>query len=175
MVGSALSALVMAAVFSSYVHIARNLVRLTNQQTLEAEARRTLGYFTRDVQMATGISGTPSATSLTLTIPAPNGTTTMAYSYNSVAGTLTRTPASGIALVVLRNITSSGGLTFKYFDNLGNSYTSATLGAGSYLRGITQLSLEFNTQTGNPTNGTQTLVYQVASNRMIVRNKGLLP
>lgn len=175
LVGVTLSGMVMAAVLSSYIYLAGNLVRLTNQQTLETEARRTLAYFTRDVQMASAISGTPTATSLTLTIPLANGTTTVAYTYNSSAGTLTRTPASGTALVVLRNITSSGGLTFKYFDNLGNNYTSATLSAGSYLSGITQLSVEFNTQTGYATTGTQTQVYQIASNRMIVRNKPLLP
>lgn len=166
LIGTALSGMVMAAVLSSYIFLGRSFARLTNQQTLETEARRTLGYFTRDAQMATGISGTPSATSVTLTIPAITGTTTAAYSYNSSTGTLTRTPAGGTALVLLRNITSSGGLAFKYYDNLGNDYTSATLSAGSYLSGITQLSLEFSTQT---------LVYQISSNRMIVRNKALLP
>ena len=170
LVGVTLSAAVMAAVLSSYVYLAKNLVRLTNQQTLETEARRTLGFFAKDVQMSAGISGTPSATSVTLTIPASTGTTTVAYSYNSSTGTFTRTPAGGTAQILLRNITANG-LNIYYYDTSGNIYTTYA----DYLSGIKQLLLQFSTQTGNTSNGTQTLVYQVSSNRMIVRNKPLLP
>ncbi len=170
LVGATLSAAVMAAVLSSYIYLGRHLARLANQQTLETEARRTLGYFTRDAQVATGISGTPSATGVTLSIPTGTGSTTVAYSYNSSAGTITRTPASGPALVLCRNLTS-GGVTFKYYDLSGNEYTSYT----NYLTGIKQLTLEFSTQTGVASNGTQTRVHAVSSNRIIVRNKSLLP
>ena len=128
LVGVTLSAAVMAAVLSSYVYLAKNLVRLTNQQTLETEARRTLGFFAKDVQMSAGISGTPSATSVTLTIPASTGTTTVAYSYNSSTGTFTRTPAGGTAQILLRNITANG-LNIYYYDTSGNIYT--TYAAGS--------------------------------------------
>lgn len=169
-VGATLSAAVMAAVLSSYIYLAKNLVRLTNQQTLETEARRTLAYFARDVQMATDISGTPSATSVTLSIPTGSGSTTVAYAYDSSAGTLTRTPASGTAQILLRNITSSG-LNIYYYDTSGNAYTTYV----NYLSGIKQLMLQFSTQTGNSTNGTQTLVYQISSNRLIIRNRSLLP
>ena len=160
----------MAAVLSSYVYLAKHFVRLTNQQTLETEGRRTLGYFTRDVQVASGISGTPSATSVTLIIPTTAGTTTVAYAYDSSAGTLTRTPAGGTAQILLRNITSSG-LTFKYYDSSGNVYTAYT----DYLPGIKQMMLQFSTQTGTNSNGTQTLVNQASSSRLIVRNKAVLP
>lgn len=179
LVGATLSAAVMAAVLSSYVYLAKNLVRLSNQQTLETEARRTLAYFARDVQMATGIDTTgvspkvlPTATALTLNLPSPGTTASnyVTYSYNSAAGTLTRTPGIGTAQILLRNITS-GGLTFNYYDTSGNPYTTYV----NYLSGIKQLMLRFSTQTGNTSNGTRTLVYQAASNRLIVRNKAHLP
>mgnify|MGYP001588626609 FL=1 len=153
-----------------YVFVGRNLARLANQQTLETEGRRTLAYFARDIRLARGLSGTPSATGVTLSLPTSTGTTTVAYSYNSGAGTLTRTPASGTAQVLLRNITASG-LTIRYYDTSGNPYTTYV----DYLSGIKQISLEFSTQLGTAGNGTQTKVYELASNRLILRNQTLLP
>ena len=125
----------MAAVLSSYIFIGRNLARLANQQILETEGRRTLANFARDVRLASGLSGTPSATSVTLSQPTSTGApTTVAYSYDSGAGTLTRTPASGTAQVLLRNITASG-LTIRYYDTSGNPYTTYV----DYLSGIKQI------------------------------------
>jgi Tfp pilus assembly protein PilW len=170
LIGATLSAAVMAAVLSSYIFVGRNLARLANQQVLETEGRRTLAYFARDIRLASGLSGTPSATSVTLSQPTSTGTTTVAYSYNSGAGTLTRTPASGTAQVLLRNITASG-LTIRYYDTSGNPYTTYV----DYLSGIKQISLEFSTQLGTAGNGTQTKVYELATNRLILRNRSLLP
>lgn len=173
MIGATLSAAIMAAVLSSYLFMGRNLARLTNQQALQGESRRTLAYFNRDVRMASGLSGTISATAVTFILPTSTGTTTVAYSYDSGAGTLTRTPASGTTLTLLRNITTDG-LTFRFYDTSANEYTADTLIAGSYLTSIKQISLEFSTQTGSNANGTQTPVHQVASNRLIIRNRSLL-
>lgn len=179
LVGATLSAAVMAAVLSSYIYMGRQLLRLANQQILESEGRRTLAYFTRDVRMATGIdtSGTapkvlPDASKLTLNLPATSSGAAnyVTYSYNGTNGTLTRTPASGTAQILLRNITT-GGLTIRYYDISSNAYTSYT----DYLSGIKQISLEFSTQLGTASNGTQTKVYSLASNRMILRNRGFLP
>ena len=58
MIGSALAATIMAAVLSTYIYLGRGLARLANQQTLETEARRTLAYFTQDVQSASGLTDT---------------------------------------------------------------------------------------------------------------------
>lgn len=179
LVGVTLSGMVMAAVLSSYLFLARSFTRLSNQQVLGSEARRTLTYFAKDVQAATGISGTPSATSVTLTLPTSNGTTTVAYTYDSSAGTFTRTPAGGTTLTLLRYITdndagTTADLTIRYYDNSSNEYIAATLSAGSYLQSIKQISLEFSTQTGVSLSGTQTLVYRVASSRLLLHNNALL-
>jgi Tfp pilus assembly protein PilW len=169
LVGATLSAMVMAAVLSSYIYMAKSLARLANQQTLETEARRTLATFTQDVQVATGISGTPSSTSVTLTIATATGSTTVAYTYDSTAGTLTRTPAGGTALILLRNITS-GGITFSFYDGAGNAYGSYT----NYLTGIKQLTLQISTQAGVAANGSQTRIYQISSSRLVLRNRAYL-
>jgi Tfp pilus assembly protein PilW len=196
LVGATLSAAVMAAVFSSYIYLGRSLARLANQQILETEARRTLGYFTQDVQTATGLTDTAnlSASRLSLSVPAASGTNTVTYYYNNTAaaasvtinGTsvsmaaaaLTRCVYDGTSVTsqtLLRNITdndstTSSDLSFRYYDSSGNPYTSYT----DYLPGIKQLSLQFATQLGTSTNGTQTLVHRVASNRVILRNRGFL-
>jgi prepilin-type N-terminal cleavage/methylation domain-containing protein len=167
-IGMTLSAMVLTAVLSSYLFLAKSFIRLANQQVLETEARRTLEYFSRDVQMASGISGTPSATSVTLILPTSSGTTTVTYAYNGSAGTFTRT-GGGSTLVLVRSITASG-LTIHYYDSSSNEYISYT----NYLTGIKQLSLVFSTQTGASASNTQTLVHQVASGRLLIHNSSLL-
>jgi Tfp pilus assembly protein PilW len=175
LIGSTLAAMVMAAVLSSYIFLSKSFIRLANQQILESEARRTLAYFSKDVQAATGIFGSPSATAVTLNITTAGGTTTVAYNYDSTTGTLTRTPSGGTPLVVLRNITDNNSgtaadLTFRYYDSSSNEYTTYT----NYLSGIRQISVEFATQTGVSASGTQTLVYRVATGRLLIHNNALL-
>jgi prepilin-type N-terminal cleavage/methylation domain-containing protein len=190
LVGATLSAMVMAAVLSSYVYLAKHFVRLTNQQSQETESRRTLGYFTRDVQVASGIdtSQTLSASRCSLTVPTTTGTNAITYYYNNGAstsvtinGTSVTMAANSLARCVyngttvtsqtlLRNITSAG-LNFYYYDASGRIYTVYS----DYLPGIKQMMLQFSTQAGVSASGTQTLVYQVSSSRLIVRNKAVLP
>jgi Tfp pilus assembly protein PilW len=175
LVGMSLALVVMTAVLSSYTFLGRSLFRLLNQQTLQTEARRTLQYFQQDVRMASGISSTPSSSSLILVLPtANNSTTTITWVYDSSARTLTRTPASGTALVLLSNATSS---TFAYYDSTGNAFTGATLSARSYLPSIKQISLNFTSQTGANSDGSrspQTADYQVSSPRVTLRNQAFL-
>lgn len=190
MIGAALSAALMAAVLSTYIYLGRGLARLANQQTLETEARRTLGYFTQDVQTASGLTDTAnlSATRVSLVVPTPGGPNTITYYFNntassatvSVNGTnvamapnaLTRCVYNGstvTSLVLLRNVTS-GGLTLKYYDSSNRPYTTYV----NYLPGITQLSLQFDTQLGSSANNTRTQVYSVSSSRLVMRNDAFL-
>lgn len=178
LIGSTLAAAVLAAVLSSYLYLGRNLARLANQQTLETEARRTLGQLAQDVQQATGIDNTGispkvslSATGLTLSMPATTtgGANYVIYSYDSSAGTLSRQVRTNAAVILVRNI-SANSLVFRYYDAAGREYTTYT----NYLPGIKQVSLEFSTQNGVSTNGTRTLVYSVASDRLLLRNRALL-
>ena len=173
LVGMSLSLLIMGAVLSSYVFLGRNFTRTLgiiskNQPTLESQGRRALAYFSQDVRMASGISGTPSASSLTLTLPSSSGTTTVTYAYDSTGRTLTRTTASGAALVLQANLLT---FAFNYYDTSANPYTSFT----NYLSGIKQVSMAFSSQAGAGFNGTLTQVYQTTSSRLILRNKSLLP
>lgn len=181
----------MAAVLSSYIYVGRQLARLANQQTLETESRRTLANFSRDVRLAGNLTDTAnlSATRVSLLQPTGSGSNTITYYHNdtasdvsvTVSGSSVLMPANALtrclyngtsvtSLTLLRNITT-GGLTIRYYDASANEYTSYT----NYLEGIKQLSLEFSTQLGTASNGTQTKINTMASNRLILRNRSLLP
>jgi len=180
LIGMSLSLLIMGAVLSSYVFLGRNFTRSlgissANQPNLESQARRTLAYFTQDVRAASGLdlTGTapkvlPSASGVTLVVPTGSGTTTVTYVYNSAAHTLTRTAEGGPSLILHSSLLSCN---FAYYDSTNHPYTNYT----DYLASIKQLSLALTAQTGRSTNGTLTQVYQVASPRMVLRNKTLLP
>jgi Prokaryotic N-terminal methylation motif len=183
LIGMTLSLMVMSAVLTSYVFLGRNFTRAlgissTNQPTLEAQGRRALAYFIQDVRMASGLSGTPSNTSVTLTLPTGSGSTTVTYSYDITDPTnkkLIRTPASGAAQTLHTNLQS---FYLRYYDNAGSPYDN---GASPYTiypdyqSGIKQLSMTFSSQAGSSVNGTLTQVYRSDSSRLIIRNKQLSP
>ncbi|MCX6944265.1 MAG: prepilin-type N-terminal cleavage/methylation domain-containing protein [Opitutales bacterium] len=175
LIGMSLSLMIMTAVLSSYVFLGRSFTRAlgitsANQPNLENQGRQTVAWFTQDVRMAMGLAGnppTPSATSLTLVLPTSTGTTTVQYSYDSGARTLTRTPAGGSPRILHSHLL---GCAFNYYDSAGNAYTSYT----NYLSGIRQIALTFSAQAGSSTNQTLSQVYQGQSPRLVLRNRPFL-
>jgi len=173
LIGLSLSVMIMGALLSSYVFLARSFTRTlgvssANQPAMETQGRQTLALFAQDVAMAIGISGTPSASSVTLRLPTAAGTTTVTYSYNSTTQTLTRTPQGGAADIIHINLLD---FSFTYYDSYGRPYTTFV----NYLSGIDQLSMAFSAQAGSVANGTRPRVYGVASPKLIMRNKPWLP
>ena len=177
LVGMTLSLTVMTAVLAAYTFLGRNLARITNQETLETASRRTLLMFGQDVRMASGISGTPSASSFTLVLPTATSTRNITYHYNSGSSPTTvsgySVPANSLARI---DVSASTGLTlhrnllscsFTYYDSSGNPYTSYT----NYLTGLKQVMLTFSSQAGLSSTGTLTPVNTVASPRLLLRNK----
>jgi prepilin-type N-terminal cleavage/methylation domain-containing protein len=177
LIGMSLALVVMTAVLSSYIFIGRSLVRLANQQTLSTRAQRAISLFARDVRNAGGISGTPTSSSLVLVLPTNTGSTTnVTWAYNSLTGTLTRTPASGSTLTLLPYLTTSSA-GFSYYDASGNPFSNSALTAGSYVISIKQVSLSFTSQTGANNDGTrasQTVDLQTNSPRYVFRNQAFL-
>ncbi len=191
LIGMTLSLTVMTAVLAAYTFLGRNLARITNQETLETAARRTLLMFGQDVRMASGIylstaTGTlvtPTASKVTLVLPTATSTRYITYFYNSSASNDTTTftgftvPASSLvridsstnAMLVLhrQNLLSC---TFTYYDSSGNPYTSYT----NYITGLKQVMLSFTSQTGLSSTGTLTPVNTVSSPRLLLRNKAWL-
>lgn len=185
-IGVSLSLIVMTGVLSSYVFVARSYNRtigfgMANQPTLEAQGRRTLAWFAQDVQMASAVTG-PSAAEVTLTVPRSDGgtknvtyyfnaadTDVSVYSVTVLAHSLARIDRNTHTSLTLH--TSLLTCVFTCYDEQGNPYTSYV----NYLPGIKQLSLAFTAQAGSSVNRTLTQVYQVASPRLVLRNKSLLP
>lgn len=176
---------------------------LPSEPTLESQGRRTLSTLARDVQMTSAITfpsgtlpvyGRPlSATSFdlefTLTLPrSTGGTENVTYYYNStnasvVVYTGVSVPAKSLSRInrttntVLTLHTSLLSCIFYFYDASGRIYPLDGynhLSATNYLVGIKQLSFVLTSQTGNSANNTLTRVYQVASPRLIFRNKSLL-
>lgn len=182
LIGISLSLMVMAAILSSYVFLARNFTRslgvvftrtttdysLVNRPSLETQGRLTLAYFTQDVRMASGVTGTLSADTVTLSIPTATGSTTVTYAYDALNQTLTRTWSGMSGQVIHYNVL---GCTFNYYDISGNPYTTYT----NFLLGIKQLSFALTAQGGSARNKTQTQVYSTDSPRLLIRNRSLLP
>lgn len=124
LIGMSLAMIVLGAILSSYLFLGRSLTRLSNQQRLEAESRRALATFTQDVRMASGISGTPSNSSLALIIPDGAATATVTYAYNSTAGTLTRTLNS--TTTTLASFIQASSFAFRYFDENSQPYDNGS-------------------------------------------------
>jgi len=102
------------------------------------------------------------------------------------ANSLIRVASTGSAVIypiqtLLSNIVSTNeGCYLRFFDAAGSPFDSGTAPytatfTASSAQGIKQVSLTFSTQLGTSSNGTQTKVYQVASNRMLLRNRSFLP
>jgi type II secretory pathway component PulJ len=171
LIGSTLAATILLAVISSYLFLGRNLSRLANLETLEAQSRRTLMYFAQDVRMTVSIAAPTGPDTLDnkviLTVPTNSGTTTVTYTYDSSAQTLTRAPATGSAQVLLTNLVS---FDFNYYDSTNTLVTDYT----NKILSMKQVAMTFSSQVGSSVNGTQTPLNQVASSRLIIRNKALL-
>lgn len=202
LIGATLSAAIMAAVLSSYLYLGRGLARLANQQKLETEGRRTLGYFTQDVAAATTVTVTTTTAPdfyITFTVPTTaTGVRQVIYRYSQAGGTisvgativtiparsLVRVAATASALVVssqtlLSNIvTGNNGCYIRFYDAAGTAYDNGSAPytpVTAYSLGIKQAMLAFQTQLGSAAAGTQTPMYAVASGRLVMRNKTFLP
>ena len=185
LIAMSLSLMIMTAMLSSYVFIGRSFTRTlgiasANQPTLESQGRRAVAYFTQDVRMASGRTGTISASELTLMLPTSSGSTNITYYYNSTAATVTVYGVVTLAnsLTRIDRSTSTGltletnllSCTFRYTDAAGNPYTTYV----NYLSGIKRISFASTAQTGSSVNGTLSQVYEFDSASMLLRNTPLL-
>jgi hypothetical protein len=109
-----------------------------------------------------------------LTVPSGATTTTVAYTYNSGTGTLTRTPASGTSLTLASNLLS---FYFRYYNDTGTAYDSGSVPyttQTSYMAGIKQISLTLTSRPVPPTTAPAPAVNNFTSPRLLIRNRALL-
>jgi Tfp pilus assembly protein PilW len=161
-VSVSLSIVVFAGILAGFTFLGRNLTRLVNTQGQDVSSRRAFYLFSRDISLATAVSNATN-TSLSLTLPTTSGsTTTVAYAYNTSAGTLSRVDGSN-STVLLSNLTA---LDFNYFNKAGTSITPSPLS-------VKEVELTFTSAVGDSSSGTQAR-YTAVSPRLVLRNKPLL-
>jgi hypothetical protein len=204
MIGVSLSMIVMAAVLSSYVYVARAYTRTIgfgepNQPTLESQDRRTLAIFAQDAQVAAGVQTTPTATypvsasEVTLIVPsATGGTKNVTYYYNSTTSAATVTKNSASVTVPAKSLaridwstspaswltlhTSVQTCVFTYYDTFADIEVTGTARPyTTYVDYLTGIKQISLTLTSRAGTGTNlTQLYKITSPRYTFRNKGLL-
>lgn len=172
LVGSALSAMVMAAVLSSYVYLGRNLTRLANYQTLETKGREALTYLRRDFALAQAVKTgtTPTASTVTLVLPAGE----VIYTYAS--NTLTRTANFGPnpSVTLLKNdFCTCSAFAFNYYTTTGGVPLDQNTGTTNVPYSVKQIDVSFTLLTTSSQSVDTRAKYQAVSSRFLLRNKQL--
>lgn len=161
MISMTLSLVVLTAVLTTFLFLARGGMRMAFYRDMEAQSRFVMQQFGRDARQATGVAWTGS-TSLTLTVEGVNVT----YAYNAVAGTLSRAVPGRPAQVVARGITA---FAFRAYDfsssELSLSAPNATTNAATKIVQV-EIDLARNTARTGATN-------QIISTRYMLRGKGV--
>lgn len=169
MAASGLSAIILLGILSSFVLIGKNGYNAANYSMMEAESRRALEMFTEEARMASNLTWNNSY-SVTLTVVAAVGTTTVTYTYdNGTTGTTakcfyrkTGTATSTAApLVLVHNVTDFAFRRYKIVN--GSDFTASNDLETKQLQ-IALRTVRTGSTTVNATNA-------VLSARVVLRNK----
>ncbi|MBA3849422.1 MAG: hypothetical protein C0502_05430 [Opitutus sp.] len=176
LVSLGLSSIVMLGVFSSYIFVARHLVRLSNQQAVEATGRRILNYFAKDMAVATSIdtSGSsprvaPTATGVTLIIPTSTGSDYATYSYATVVGvtSLTRNYNGTTITLADSSVLSNVHISYHTVDDTAIATSSFPGKAPN----VAKVALYFTVTKGDLPNVRRTATF---STYLTLHNRSLL-
>ena len=117
LIGIVLGAMLMGAVMSSYIFIAKSCVSLNDYTDLDLEARMAIERFSREVRAASDISGF-SASGMTLTVRDAGGLYTVNYTYVPNDKAFYRAYGTSDQEALLTGVES---LTLKRFNLLHNA------------------------------------------------------
>jgi prepilin-type N-terminal cleavage/methylation domain-containing protein len=160
MIASGISLIILAAVFSAFIFMARGSFRMGQYADMESNARRALGYFSQDARQAEGAAWTDLNT-LQLTVKGK----TVVYAYNSSTGTFSRRENAGTPRVLASNIDA---FSFSAYQMTGTEISlSASLAAAN--TAVKMVQINFNLRETNRSTGIATS--QVISSRCVLRNK----
>lgn len=169
---TALSGIIMVAVLSSVLVIARSGYLLNNYSDMEQQARTALETFAVDARMTEVVSwGRTSDTAplTTLRLQAVDGTA-VTYNYDSSAGTLNRTDNAGTTTSIVTGIQSFTFSAYKYDDAAGLDILvpkDSTLTQLDNETKMVQLSLSASRSQTSVVTATNNVV----SARFVLRNK----
>ncbi len=163
MVATALSAVVLGGVISSFIFLTRASLGIRNYTDMETEARNAMETFAQDVRMSSGVTWN-SATSLTLAIEQGGTATSATYSYDSGTGTFSRT-FEGSSDVLITGIRSFAFNAYS-IDTTSVSLASISSATNDATKQV-QISLESERSQSNLALATN----KVISARFVLRNK----
>ncbi len=121
LVSTSLAAIVLAAVLSSVLMINRSGYLLNNYIEMEKQARNALETFAIDARMTENVEWTRTSdgTLVAITLIPPD-TKSVTYTYNSAAGTLTRTDNTALTTrTLVSGIQSLAFTAYKYSEATG--------------------------------------------------------
>lgn len=132
MMASAIAALVLGGIMTTYVFSLKGFRSVSNYTEIHASGRKAIDVFARDIRAVSSISSF-SASNLVVVIPtnftssgSVNGSKTVTYTCSG--GALKRTDSStGITSSLATNINQ---LTFSLFDRLGSNTTVLSIAKG---------------------------------------------
>lgn len=172
MVAAGLSGFVLTGVLTCFLMLGRSGANLVNYTEMEGEARSGLELFAEDTRMANDIEWN-SINSVTLIVPGSGSNERYTYSYDPVAGTLTRQltgPTTGTARVLISGISE---FSFKAYRVNASEIDLEELDADGDLDQANidtkQLQISLNASRSSSTVATATNT--VLSARFILRNK----
>lgn len=173
MIGSALSAVLMAAIFSTYSFLGRNMARLASGQALEHESRIALSYLSRDFSLAQGVKTGRDPTAVDLTLVLPGGEVT--YVYNSAAKALRRQANFGpnADLSLLHNGSCEcTAFEFRYFTTTDGAPSDQTGAAANVSYSIKQIQVRYLVESPVIWSAVTRTRYETVSARYYLRNRG---
>lgn len=175
MVGMSISLVVIAGILSAYTFVGRHLVRLGNQQQIEAISRRAFNLLADDVGKATSVD-LASSTQLAFTLLPPNANTirTVKYSCASTGvGPLTRVVVDKVTVAGVTTPTTTTTTLFDSSTTLDFNYFNLAGKTTSTLLGIKRIELALTSKTGSSASRTL-MSYSAVSPRLVLRNKPML-
>jgi len=144
-----ISAFILAGVMTSYVFTVKGFRSLSNYNEIEADGRRALDWFARDLRAGMAIASCTSNQLIAVlpTTVGPDGqvTTSNQVSYVYQSGSLNRIHAgTGQTTLLAENVTQ---LTFSLYDVAGNVTTQTSHAASVQIHAVLQKNVQGKNQT----------------------------
>lgn len=160
MVAAALGAIILAAVLTAFIYLARSANSLNQYSELQMRARRVMLQAGNDLRQATGVTWVDART-LAVTVDG----TVVTYAYDAATQRLTRTPAGGTTSTLAANLVS---FQFNAYNLAGTALDlTSDLTAASNATKIVQLQFTLRRTGANTADATDREV----SARFLMRNK----
>jgi prepilin-type N-terminal cleavage/methylation domain-containing protein len=172
MIGSAVGAIVMAALLSTYTFLGRAMARLASYHALENESRKALAYLAKDFALAQKVKAGTSPSSSTVTLVLPLGE--VAYTYDGVARSLRRQANFGASsdLTFLHN-DSCECTTFelKYFTTTDGAPTDQSVPATTIPYSVKRIQVRYIVESPSSWSAMTRTRLETASGRYSFHNR----